>query len=321
LNSRNDAPVQAGSENILKHTRESLVRNRRAGFHFLDNFLGLSFDTHVDAVSHASMALGEHCTDANGDVVFPALCVLADMALGRTVYAVVDRRNRLATINLQLQFTGVRPRGHLDAQSTFRTFSRGGLSSQGLTSLSLRSGNEEVCFGSGSFIVLEPPPGFGTKPRPEEVDVPESDLRGGDLSPVESAILDDARAALAHSRESGEPFFPTFLGIKATRNSLGAICTVKNTPQLANRVGHVQGGILLGIAEIAARAALPPGWLLQGITACYVRPGNDTTLTAQAQIVHLGKLTAAVRTVISDTSGRAVLETLVSYVAGESAHS
>jgi uncharacterized protein (TIGR00369 family) len=316
VDSRNDAPVLAGSENILTRTRESLVRNRRAGFHFLDNFLGLTFDTHVDAVSHASMAVGEHCTDADGDVVFPALCVLADMALGRTVYAVVDRRHRLATISLQLQFSGVRPRGHLDAQATFRGFSQGGLSRQGLTSLSLFSGNEEVCFGGGSFIVLEPPPGFGTKPRPEDVDVPDADLLGAELTPVESAILNDARAALEHAKLSGEPFFPAFLGINATRNSLGAICTVQNTPQLANRVGHVQGGILLGIAEIAARTALPAGWLLQGITACYVRPGNDTTLTALAQIVHLGKRTAAVRSVISDTSGRPVLETLVSYVAG-----
>jgi uncharacterized protein (TIGR00369 family) len=315
LNSRNDVPAHTGSENILRHTRESLVRNRRAGFHFLDNFLGLTFNTHADAVSHASMAAGEHCTDANGDVVFPALCVLADMALGRTVYAAVDRRHRLATVSLQLQFSGVRPRGHLDAQTTFHGFSRGGLARQGLTRLSLRSANEEVCFGNGSFIVLEPPPGFRTKPRPAEVDVPDADLLGADLSPVELAIMDDARAALERTALSGEPFFPAFLGINATRNSLGAICTVQNTPQLGNRVGHVQGGILLSIAEITARTALPAGWLLQGITACYVRPGNDSTLTAQAQIVHLGKRTAAVRSVISDTHGRPVLETLVSYIA------
>ena len=52
-----------------------------------------------------------------------------------------------------------------------------------------------------------------------------------------------------------------------------------NGPHIGNRVGHVQGGLTLTFAQATARAALPQDWLLNGITAGYVSPGEGKRLT------------------------------------------
>ena len=65
---------------------------------------------------------------------------------------------------------------------------------------------------------------------------------------------------LEHAAKSGQPFIRHFWGFlpQAARNA--ASCVMPVGPHVGNRVGYVQGGVLLGLAAVTATAALPkPG--------------------------------------------------------------
>ena len=64
-----------------------------------------------------------------------------------------------------------------------------------------------------------------------------------------------AQAAL--TRDDGAHSFIERFWESAEARRGGATCRVKIGAQIGNRVGHVQGGILLGIAQATARRAVP----------------------------------------------------------------
>ncbi len=63
---------------------------------------------------------------------------------------------------------------------------------------------------------------------------------------------------------------------------------MKNGAHVGNRVGHVQGGLLVGLGATTARAALPAEWTLASVTCAFVSPGEGEELTAIATIQHQG---------------------------------
>ena len=81
-----------------------------------------------------------------------------------------------------------------------------------------------------------------------------------------------------------------------------------NGPHVGNRVGHVQGGVTMGLGIATAEAALPPTWMLSAVTAWYISPGEGRTLKARSKVVHRGRLTAVVRTEIFGKNNRRVME-------------
>lgn len=88
---------------------------------------------------------------------------------------------------------------------------------------------------------------------------------------------------------------------------------VKNGPHIGNRVGHVQGGLLLGLAATTACGALPYSWALTGISAWYTSPGEGRTLKARSKILHHGRITSVVRTQITGKNNRRVLEVVTTH--------
>jgi len=95
----------------------------------------------------------------------------------------------------------------------------------------------------------------------------------------------------------------------------GSRCTVKLGPQHANRVGHVQGGLLLGLAAITARAAAPKHLQLSGISAWYISPGQGRALKITSKRFHDGRSFAAVRTEVRNADGSRVLEVVSHHAA------
>jgi acyl-coenzyme A thioesterase PaaI-like protein len=88
---------------------------------------------------------------------------------------------------------------------------------------------------------------------------------------------------------------------------------MKNGPHVANRVHHVQGGVLVGLAISTAAAALPAKWATTGVTACFVSPGIGRALRARSRVVHHGLMTAVVRTEVTGVGRRRVLEALTTH--------
>lgn len=297
---------------ILDHVLSGIERNREPGLHFAGSFLGFSFDE--TAATHARMSMqgGPHCADESGQIAFTPACIFTDMALGAPLRGRLQRPTRVATVSMQLQFTGARWDGPLASLSTFDAFFAGSAAQQGVMHATVHNGRGELaCTGTACFMVLETPPGVKPPRMLPLTEIKAPTLTVNALDRDEAAIYRHAQAAL--KREGA--FLSNFWDFRPRRTSTGGAATLKNGPYVGNRVGHVQGGVLAGLGEAAARAALPPGWAPTGLTACFLSPGEGASLSARARIVHKGSRTAVVAAAVTGPNRKRVLELLVNYAA------
>ena len=287
-----------------------LARNRRPGLHFAGNFAGLSFDAAPEGESRLHMEVGPHLADTQGDASLGALAMLADVALGVAIRSELAPESRLATVALHLQLTGAAAAGTLRARGAFESFLAGASGRQGLAHVHVASDAGLVAFGTGAFMTLPPPPGVTLHPVVQErpvVPLAESELEG-----PERVLLAHADASLARV-DAEHAFVDHFWGYVAETTREGARCTTPNGMQIANRVGHVQGGLLIGLAGTTAATALGPGWRLSSISSWFTSPGEGATLETRSTIEHRGRLTAVVRTEVLGPRGRRVLESVSSH--------
>jgi len=87
------------------------------------------------------------------------------------------------------------------------------------------------------------------------------------------------------------------------------------SPHLGNRSGHIHGGMLLGMAMQVAGAALAPTMALSNISAWFVKPGQGPRVKVRSKVVQQGRTLAVVRTQITNTEGRLVLEATSQHIA------
>ena len=289
---------------IRSRVLRGIALNRQPGFHFPGNFLDVSFDRVSRSGTALSLDFGPWCEAPDGRVDLAPLAILADLAIGACIRAQLSRETRVATVSLGLQFTGAPRRGRLTARGEFQGFFEGAEGRLGLGRVSVTGSAGQICYGTGSFMALAPPRGMTLHPVPlrKRGAREPTPLDEGKLDREEAGILARADDALA----AGGAFIRKFWGGEAAfANGLHA----------GNRVGHAQGGILVSMAAANAAAALPAGWRLSGMTALYISPGEGTMLRATSNVVHLGRLTAVVRTRIVGRNRRRVLEVVTTHAA------
>ena len=279
-----------------------IALNRTPGLHFPGNFLDVSFDRVSRRGVRLSLDPGPWCTDAAGEVDLSALAMLADLALGASTRAQLSREARIATVSFTLQFTGALCRGRLHARAEFQGFFQRAAGRLGLSRVSVEGAAGQVCYGTGSFMSLQPPRGVTLHPVPlRRRGSPVSfSPAAGNLNQGEKRILARADAALS----AGGNFIDNFWG--------GA-GVLKNGLHAGNRVGHAQGGILIAMAAKSAAAKLAGAWRLGAVTALYVSPGEGRTLRAASKVIHQGRLTAVVNTYVTGKNGRRVLEVVTTH--------
>jgi len=293
---------------IRNRVLRGLALNRAPGFHFPGNFLDVSFDRVSRKGVRLSIDPGPWSADETGQTDLGALAILADLALGASIRAHLSREARVATVSLALQFTGAPRRGRLLARGEFQGFFAQGAGRLGLSRVTVAGSAGQVCYGTGSFMALAPPQDITLHP------VPLRSRKSGEpgrisekhLSRTERQILHRADAALAAGGNFIEKFW-------------GGAGILKNGLHAGNRVGHAQGGILVGIAAKSAAALLPAGWLLSAVSALYVSPGEGRTLRASSTVIHQGRLTAVVRTRVTGRNRRRVLEVVSTHCASKGA--
>jgi acyl-coenzyme A thioesterase PaaI-like protein len=298
--------IMTSEESIRNAVLRGIARNRVPGLHFPGNLLGLSFEHITSTDSLLNLEPDLHCLNADGQMNFGALALLADIAMAGTVRANLEPTTRLGTVNLSLQFCGAPATGRLEARASFDGFFRQGAGRLGVTRCVVSNESGDVCTGTGTFMMLVPPKDVVLYPiqfrrqGDEETSLPPNES----LTPDERAIVERADAAL----DGGVGFLDRFWGYTTRRNDQGARGTMKNGPHVGNRVGHAQGGILLGFAAASAVAALPENWMLAAITAAYISPGEGEVLHAKSRIVHHGRLTSVIHTQIKGKNQRVVLD-------------
>lgn len=299
-------------ERIRWRVLRAIALNRTPGYHFPGNFIDLSFDRVASEDSRLSYETGEH--NAGGDI--GSLAVLADFALGTAVRADLDPATRLATVSMTLELAAAPRAGIVSAASRCHGFVGGGDGRIGRTRVVLEDAGGEVGYGSGAFMVLPPPPGVELHPVPHRKrgDAEPPILAERELAPDELLILRHADEALERAAGSGQPFIRHFWGFLPQPAEGGASCVMPNGPHVGNRVGYVQGGILLGLAAATATAALAESWILSSVAAAFISPGQGPALRAQAGIVHQGQRMSVIRTEITRSDGRRVLEAMSTHV-------
>jgi len=299
-------------DHIRRRVLRAIALNRTPGLHFPGNFIELSFDR----VDSANTRLSYE-TDPQDPSDIGSLAILADFALGTAVRADLDPATRLATVSMTLEL-GAAPRaGIVRAASRCHGFVGEGEGRTGRGRVVIEDAGGEVGYGSGVFMVLKPPPQRTLHPVPlrKRGDAGPEPLAERDLAPEELRILRHADQALEHAAKSGQPFIRHFWGFlpQAARNA--ASCVMPVGPHVGNRVGYVQGGVLLGLAAVTATAALPETWTLSTIAAAFISPGEGSTLKAEAKAVHRGQRVSVIRTEVTRSDGRRVLEVMSTHAA------
>jgi acyl-coenzyme A thioesterase PaaI-like protein len=293
----------------------ALARDRTRGFHFAGNFLEVAFDRIDREASRLSMPAGAHCEEADGQVNVGAIALLADSALAGAIRGHIGGTARLATVSMHLQFTGEPARGPLEATGWFEGLQAGTTAPQGLARTAVFAGGRKVLFGSGAFMPIPPPPGKDPLPLHYPDGRPIRPLAENELDARERAILARADAALTEATKR-HSFIRLLFGQDPHPTKGGAACAMENGDHVANRVGHVQGGLLTGLAATTAMAALPASWRLSGISSWFTSPGEGQRLNAVAKVLHQGRQTAVVRTVITGKGRRRVLVAVSTHALG-----
>lgn len=297
---------------IVKKAIRAIALNRTPGYSFCGNFFDFSYDSADQDHSVVHVAPEGQSVGANGQIHTVVQAILADMGLATCLRYNIGDRHRTATVSLSLQFTGAEPRGNLIATSYSQAHLQGVQGRQGISQTRLMSGDDLVAIGSAAFMILPMPEGTTLPPVPWVAQKPPANppLDLTSLNGTEQWILNRVRQSVQESQQTEQNFLSHFLSLYPRSSETGAECDVPNGPHIGNRVGHVQGGIILAIGMVCASAALGDEWLLSGVTATYISPGEGEVIGAQAVIIHRGRMTAVVKTSVRSGSGKLALEVL-----------
>jgi acyl-coenzyme A thioesterase PaaI-like protein len=292
---------------IRRRALTALALNRTPGFHFIGNFLGVQFAEILTSRSRVVLDAGPHCECADGQYPFSVVSLIADVALASVVRANLNPAQRLATVSLQLQLTGVPFLGPLEGVGVFEGFLQGVGGQQGLARATVQAGGQPVLFATGAFMVLAPPPGVTMHAVANADHARSQPLPLTALTREERGLLARIDAAITDAGPA-RSFMECLLPNNPAPTLSGATCRVMNGPHLGNRVGHMQGGLQVGLAITTANAALPARWRVSGLSACFVSPGEGRVLRAVSRVVHRGRQTAVVHTTITGKHRRLVLD-------------
>lgn len=313
---RSKTPTHPDSAAIRAQVLRGVAGNRIPGLHFAGYFLDMALprlagDSVEMAVPHAP-----HTCDADDLIDLTALCMLADSSLATATRSQVAAGARLATLHLQMQFTGIAAAADVHALARPLGACTDTAVRQLLATATLTTAAGTVCHASGEFAALDPPPGMELAPLPWQYATPPQPalLTAKELASAERPILKACNNALTKAARQPS-FIQHFWGGLPVRTRDGARMRFAVGPHLTNRVGHVQGGISVGIAARCACVAAPAGMLLSNIAAWYISPGRGKALAVRSRVVHAGRTIAVVRTEVKTDSGARVLEVVTHHVA------
>jgi len=291
---------------IRERVLRAIALNRTPGYHFAGNFVDLSFDRVACDDTRISYETGPFGSDIG------SLAMAADFALGTAIRAGLDPATRTATVSMSLELMAPLPSGRVSAASHCHGYQGEGYGRIGRARVLLEAEGAEIGYGSGAFMILKPPPHVTMHPvthrRRGDPEPPR--ISEAELLPDERRILRHADEALERAARTREPFIRHFWGYLPEKGRGSASCVMPNGPHIGNRVGNVQGGIMLGLAAVTAEASLPESWTLSTMSAAFISPGEGPALKAHAQVVHHGQRLSVVRTEVTRSDGRRVLEVM-----------
>jgi acyl-coenzyme A thioesterase PaaI-like protein len=293
------AKALAAADPILERALLAVGRTRALGLHFYGNFIGMS-GRPAPLGSTRLTVDGEPPGIGAPGVSAVALATLADLAIGSAIRSHVGVGARMATATMSVQH----PIHAVDGpvQGLGEAVPVEGAQKSGRCSL-LGPDGQPVGYAHGWFAPLPPPSGWVPNPLPWEretlpaVAVPAL----ADLDAAEARAVEAACAAGERAREHGTSISEELLHFHWHTAEAGcARGVLTNGPELANRVGHIQGGALYGAAALVAAQALgaPLSLLVDGHYQ-FLRIADGALLHGEATVVRRGRLASFVESRLS----------------------
>ncbi len=306
------------ADRIRASVLAGMARDRIPGFSFTGFFLDTAWPRIGEGSARVTIPAAPQSTDPQGYLELTALLMTLDAALATPVRMFILPGERIATTHLHVQFTGAARGGDLQIDTLFEGATQGDAAGQLLARGSAEVGGVPVCHGSASFIRLPPPAGarvLAPLPRQDGNRSPTAPLTATGLDARERRILAACDAALADHAHAETSFLRRFWGLLPQADGDGALCRVATGPHMANRVGHVQGGILLGLAAHTAMAAVPRHTILANLSAWFISPGQGASLECRSTPIHTGRSFAVVKSEIIGSGGVRVMEAVTAHAA------
>lgn len=294
-----------GAQNaILDRLLRAMHHNREPGSSFAGDMLDLSSEVTPEG-ARMTLAPGAHV--ANGNGIIDPLCFSAfvDIALARAVRAATRYPARMATTVMNLRLNGAPLKAPIVADGVFEGWSVGTEGGLATSRVDLIGPDGPVGSASGQFAALG-----GADMAVRFYDSERlTPLMPGELTDDEQAVFARARAALQRAPSNGSSFIEEFWDVDVEPTESGARSIFCNGPHAANLVGHLQGGLQMGLAEMTAAGALGAGWTMTTVNACFVRAGVGAEFVTTSEFIHRGRTTAVLSNRLRDEQNRIVLET------------
>ena len=297
MTDRITANILAGAEAgdpVLERALLGVGRTRALGLHFYGNFVGLGGSPAPLGRARLSVD-GEPPGIGAPGVSAVALATAADLAIGSAIRSFVGVGARMATATLSIQH----PTEPVDGPVVAQGEAEPAPGEQRIGRAVLVGPNgRPVGYAQGWFAALPPPDGWVQRPLPWEYDLapPISVPSLEDLDTSEVAAVAAALAAGRRAQARGTSISEELLNFRWEAADTGrASGTLTNGPELANRVGHIQGGALYGAAAIVAARALgvPLTQLVDGHYQ-FLRIADGAQLHGAATVLRRGRLASFV---------------------------
>jgi acyl-coenzyme A thioesterase PaaI-like protein len=302
----------ASDDPVLERALLAVGRTRALGLHFYGNFVG---------IGGAPGSLGTSRLSTDGEppgigapgVSAVALATVADLAVGSAIRSHLYVGARMATATLSIQHPITHVAGPVLGLGEAEAATGDQLTGRAVL---VDPSGRPIGYAQGWFAALPPPPGWVAPPLPWEFEElpPVSVPTMEDLNESEAAAVASALAAGERARERGTSISEELLHFQWDAAEDGhAAGVLKNGPELANRVGHIQGGALYGAAAIVAAKALgvPLTHLVDGHYQ-FLRIADGALLHGEATVLRRGRLASFVQATLT-VDGKAVGHGLFSF--------
>jgi acyl-coenzyme A thioesterase PaaI-like protein len=301
---------------IKVHALRSLSSNRAPGMHFPGYFMRLACRRYEREGVELAVEPGPHCVNAEGLINRAALLFTVDMVLAGANRVHIDPNVRTATLMLRVDFTGAPAHGLVTARGVGTGFStRTALPESSCAGTILCEGGE-VMRCSGVWVAPPAPKGMVMHGLPWE---------GGEDGTQRPLLQRDAleanekdalrRVARAIRQARNGDLLEALWNPVMKRTPYGALGKLAVGMHLGNRVGHVQGGLLMSAALVSAEAAVPEHPITTGASAWYISPGQGKAVTTRSTILQSGRNIAVVRTELFNADKKRVLEVVSNHAA------
>jgi acyl-coenzyme A thioesterase PaaI-like protein len=288
---------------LRERALKAVGRTRSVGPHFYANLLEISYPQR-DA-SDFVLGMADDPAGHNAPVAVGAMATLADLALGAAVRREVGPSRRLATVTLDLSFTGTVARGEVQARPQI-TWVEPGAQRQAHARCDVHDrGGNLLATGSAWFMAVPVPAGTTMPALPWEVDQATAQPVASDqLDAVEREAVEVTLVAGKLAAENGTSVIDELLRPR-WGESVGQLVqgTLDLGPAITNRVGHAQGGALFGVAAAAALRAAGDDMQLATAKMQYMRPGAGDRLVTSATLLRRGTVVAFVHSQIDAAGG------------------